>query len=70
MKMIGWIVSCIGGLITFSNATEYMSKSSKIQAWYYYRSELESARTFLIIGIAVLVIGIAILLTSYLKDNK
>lgn len=70
MKIFGWIVTSIGGLVTFVNARSYMSKSSEIQAWYYYRAELESARTFLIVGIAILIIGIAILLTSYLKNNK
>ena len=70
MKKIGWIISCVGGLITFTNAKSYMSKSSEIQAWYYYRAELESARTFLIVGIFILIIGISILLASYLKNNK
>jgi len=70
MKIMGWIVTAIGGLITFVNASNYISKSSEIQAWYYYRAELESARTFLIFGIAVLVIGIGILLTTYLKEHK
>lgn len=69
MKKIGWIVSAIGGLITFVNAKNYISKSSEIQAWYYYRTELESARTFLIVGIAILVIGIAILLSDYMKNK-
>ena len=70
MKKIGWIASAIGGLITFVNAQNYMSKSSEIQAWYYYRTELESARTFLIVGIAILFIGIAILLAEYMKNNR
>ncbi len=69
MKLLGWIITCIGGLITFVNAQTYILKSSEIQAWYYYRTELESARTFLIVGVAVLIIGIAVLLTSYLKNN-
>jgi len=70
VKIIGWIVSGIGGLITFFNAQSYISKSSEIQAWYYYRTELESARTFLIVGIAILLIGVLTLLTTYLKDRK
>ena len=70
MKKIGWIISCLGGLMAFINAQSYMSKSSEIQAWYYYRSELESARTFLIVGIAILIIGVAILLTTYSKNDR
>ena len=67
MKILGWITACVGGLITFINVQNYMSKSSEIQAWYYYRSELESARTFMIVGIVILIIGIAVLLAASFK---
>ena len=70
MKKIGWLISGIGGLITFINAQTYLTKSSGIHPWYYNRTELESARTFLIVGIAVLVIGIAVLMTGYLKNER
>lgn len=70
MKKIGWITVIVGAIITFANAQSYMEKSSQIQAWYYHRTDLESARTFLIVGIAIAIIGVAILLTNYLKNEK
>ncbi len=69
-KIIGWIVTVIGAIVTFVNVQTYTSKSSEIQAWYYYEAELESARTFMIVGGVLLIIGVMILLFAYKrKDN-
>jgi len=70
LKCIGWLITFVGALITFTNFMTYNSKSSEIQAWYYYRTELESARTFLIVGLVIVIIGIAILMATYLKNNN
>ena len=67
MKILGWVTACVGGLITFIQAQNYIYKSSQIQTWYYYRIELESVRTFIMIVIVILIIGIAVLLAAYFK---
>lgn len=70
VKIIGLITSVVGVIMTFVNAMKYTNTSKKIQAWYYYRSELEIYRTYLIIGLIITVIGVVILLASYIKNKN
>ncbi len=70
VKIIGLITSIVGVIMTFVNAMKYTNTSQKIQAWYYYRSELEIYRTYLIIGLIITVIGVVILLASYIKNKN
>ena len=70
LKIIGWFMSIIGVIITVVNTGKYMSTSQEIQAWYYYRSDLEAYRTYLIIGLVIAVVGIITLLTTYQKNKK
>jgi len=70
VKIIGWIVSVIGVVVSVVNAVEYMKISQEINAWYYYRSQLETYRTSLYLGLFITAVGIVILLATYLKSKK
>lgn len=70
VKVVGIIVTFIGAVMSVINAGKFMHTSHEIQAWYYYKAQLESYRTSLFVGIVITFIGVVILLTSYIKNKN
>ncbi len=70
LKSVGIVVTIIGAIMSVVNAGKFMHTSQEIQAWYYYKSQLEAYRTSLCIGLVITVIGVVILLALHIKSQN
>ena len=78
MKIFGWLMTLIGGWISFvavrvkENAldTSYSSTSWKTPSQEDIMEEVATSNTVLTVGIIIAVIGILILITRYIGENK
>lgn len=69
LKKVGTVVTAIGAIVSVINGGKFIHTSQEIQAWYYYKAELEAYRTSLFIGLVITVIGVIVFLTAYVKDK-
>lgn len=70
LKIVGTVVTSIGAIMSVVNAGKFIPTSQEIQAWYHYKSQVEAYRTSLFMGLAITIIGVIILLTSYSKNKN
>lgn len=71
MSAIGWILTIIGAFVSIGGMVSRNDAISDNYGYgrYYNRGEIEDAQMVMVIGAVILVIGILVLLASYLKKR-
>lgn len=72
MIVAGWIFTALGVILSISGIVSYNDAASAGHSLYQYydSSDVDSARILLVVGIIMLLLGVAFLIIGYVKKSS